>query len=198
MVVYFLYREIELINIHFKHEIFLIKEQLLKLNKHNVLINENFNQELEVELNVNTDTDTVPDAHIKLEEDKVINISIEPVEEYSNEMIYSNTPDKINQESLDTNIDTNIVTNIVTDTNIVTVDPIDPNVTIDTNIGTNIVTISTNNDSNDTNIDLLLKNKLNELQALANELNINITQNGKKKTKIQLAQEIYSIKKKNI
>jgi len=52
-------------------------------------------------------------------------------------------------------------------------------------------------DVNNDNITILLKNKLNELQELATQLQIPIKNlNGKKKTKLNLAQEI--IKKKNI
>ena len=51
--------------------------------------------------------------------------------------------------------------------------------------------------SEDIDITILLKNKLVELQNMATDLNIPIkTDNGKKKTKLNLAQDIIS--KKNI
>ncbi len=180
MVVYFLYREVELINIHFKQEILLLKEQLLELTKcnKNAVLEEEFSkkldldQELELELELDLDLDT----DIKVESNK--KTLEKSVEEYSNEMIY--TPEK------------NLTENTIKQASQEQASQVQAVVPQQQNERD---ALDNTNEKTETTVELLLKNKLNELQALAHELNINITQNGKKKTKIQLAQEIYSIKK---
>lgn len=156
LIVYFLYREVEILNIRIsKLENINIKKELIEL----------------------------PPPPLD---------EINPVEEYSNEHIHTHS-NKHSSEHLPLNIYSQDLLNTHTqDTDTQMIESINNLVTSPVKENKTQSDINTNNNMT---IDDLLKYKLDKLINMATELNINIlNDNGKKKKKIDLANEIFKSK----
>jgi len=209
LIVYFLHREIEFVNKRL-HKIEKNFNNLLDYKPNHNILNEKFNVEdlnttYDLQLPLPTVNLTEPINYDNIQEntDDIDSIEKEVLEEEvidsddSEELSNINSSElNINLENIETMSDNNLeeFSNELTDN--VQIYSNDNEEENHTSVMESLEDMTKNIEVN-YDVDTLLKNKLKELQEIAKTLNISITREGsnKKKTKLQLAQDIISKKK---